>query len=181
MKFPKELTTKQYLYLAETSSDIATAIFHTANGSYKSAKILIRSSIENYFKAFCQDELPNILTEKSVFKIFESVKALLYFQKENQKECYNLIHHTYVELCKDTHTADVINMENITALKYFPSYDAKKFEEVNKMLSKLIKCFIFLLCDKYNKQFHDMHYKNKENIIRAINKKLRPVIQGADE
>jgi len=121
---------QQFTYLAEASSDIATCIFHDINGSYKSSKMMIRSSIETFLKGFCYDELPNLINEKSVYKIFDDVKSLEYFKQENQLKSYEVLHHAYIELCKDTHTAKEVNMQKITALKYFPTFDKTKSEEI---------------------------------------------------
>ena len=166
----------QFSYIAESSSDIGTAIFHSANGSYKSAKMMLRSSIETFFKGFCSDDINGILIEKRIYKIFGHIKELEYFQVEPQKSMFRTCLNEYSDLCKDTHTAEKINMQKLTALKYFPSYDQRKMVEISNKILTLIPIFLFLICDKFNLQFHQMHHRNQENIMLSIQKRLRPTI-----
>ncbi|MCB9049724.1 MAG: hypothetical protein H6556_09850 [Lewinellaceae bacterium] len=170
------LRTDQFSYLAESSSDIGSAIFHSVNGSYKSSRMLLRSSIETFFKGFCFDEIEDILEEKRVFVIFDKIKELNYFKNEAQRSQFEICHVEYADLCKDVHTAEEINMQKLTALKYFPSYDPEKMNSICERILKITPAFLFLLCNKFNQQFQKMHHRNKENILHSIKKKLRPTI-----
>ena len=77
---------KQFAFIVESCSDIGNAIFLMANGSYKAAKLMQRSSIETFIKGFNLDEIPNIDSEKSVYKIFDNVKAANFFGTSPSKE-----------------------------------------------------------------------------------------------
>lgn len=171
-----KLTSVQFSYFIESSSDIGSAVFHSINGSYKSARMLLRSSIETFFKGYCVNEIPGILEEKRVFVIFDSIKELDYFKKEPQKSLFEICHQEYIDLCKDIHTAEEVNMQKLTALKYFPTYDQVKMNDITNKVLKLIPSFLFLVCNRFNSQFQKMHHRNKENIILSIKKKLRPIV-----
>lgn len=176
ISFNPKLTKSQFSYLVESSSDIGTAIFQSVNGSYKSARMLLRSSIETFFKGFCMEDIDGILTEKRIFVIFDAIKELDYFKQDTQKALLHTCLDEYSELCKDIHTASVANMQNLTALKYFPSYEKSKMYDISERIIKLIPIFLFFTCNKFNPQYQNMHHRNKENILLSIRKKLRPII-----
>lgn len=165
-------------FLLESASDIGNSMFMMMHGAYKPARMMLRSSIENFLKAISLDTEQDINQEKSVYKIFDRVKALDFFQKDPMKEIFTQIHQTYKELCSDTHTASEINMAHITAMKYFPGYDSKEATTTNDVTIKLASHFLVLICLKFNSIFHVMHHRNKENILISIPKEHRPKIQG---
>lgn len=56
-----------------------TSTFLVTHGCYKGAKLLLRSSIENFIKAVCFDEYPDIVIKKSVYEVFDIAKASMTF------------------------------------------------------------------------------------------------------
>ena len=169
---------KQIGFLTESCSDVGSAFFVMTHGAYKASKIMLRSSIETFCKAYNLDSIPNIDKEKSVYAIFDGIKALPFFEAEPQKSLLKIIHQEYKNLCLDTHTADDINMQHITALNYFPTFDKAEATKVSEKLTLLVSAYISLLCIKYNAYFQKMHHKSKENIIDSIPRTIRPVIHG---
>lgn len=176
-----EFEEKQYEYLLESCSDSGTALFHIFHGAYKSSKLILRSSIETFLKGFCKKDIPDIIEETSMYELFRKVKAHEYFDSEFTKPLIEQIHLGYKELCKDVHTAEQINMENISALNHFPKSSIENSKKITELSSKLIACYITLLCHKYNKQYHKIHYKNKDIITLGIPKKKRPTINNIDK
>lgn len=168
----------QIAYLTECISDIGNAIFVMVNGAYKPSKLMIRSSIETFMKGFCLDWYPTIIHEKSLYKMFDTIKTLSFFQNTETKKIFGNIHDKYVILCKDTHTARQLNMQQITALNYFPQFQKQDAEKIKLYINSLAKDFLYLLCIKYNAYYHKMHHRNKENIINSIDRSLRPHIIG---
>ncbi|MDO5978794.1 hypothetical protein [Flavivirga spongiicola] len=175
-KLKPEIKKIQFTYIVESSSDILSAVFHSINGSYKSARMMLRSSIETFFKGFCEQDIEGILEEKRIFVIFDSIKEIDYFKKEPQKTMLNSCLSEYGDLCKDTHTAKAINMQKLTAFKYFPSYDDNQMNDISKRILKLIQVYLFLICNRHNSHFQQMHHRNKANIILSIKKSLKPII-----
>ncbi|PJI18742.1 hypothetical protein CTM53_08880 [Prevotella intermedia] len=172
---------EQFLYIKESCSDIGSSFFSTFHGSYKSSKLLLRSSIETFFKGFCKDELVNIDKETSMYCMFDNIKKIDFFSKNPQMlELFNKIHQEYKSLCGDVHTATVRNMANISALNYFPTFNKSESETVCNYTLKLIPCYLTLLLQKYNEQFHKFHYNNKEIIMESIQRKYRPLINNIE-
>lgn len=172
---------KEYLYLKEANSDLVTSLFHLMTGNYKSCKLLIRSSIECFLKGFALSFIPDINQEKSVYELFDKIKALSYFEKEPFKSEFKNVHNLYKLLCKDVHTAEKVNMADINSLDFFPKYSKRKANQIIDVILKLIPTYCFLLANKYNNEFHKIHHSHKDLIISSIEKKLRPIIMNTNE
>lgn len=168
----------QIAYLTESCSDIGNAFFVMLHGAYKPSRLIIRSSIETFIKGFTLDDYPGIIIEKSLYKIFDNVKTLTFFQDDIPKKIFGDIHRKYITLCLDTHTATELNMQHLTALNYFPEFKIDDAEFISKLVSQLVTSYITLICLKYNSYYIKMHHKSKENIIDNIDKNLRPIING---
>lgn len=176
-----EISKDQIRYLVESCSDIGNSIFVMSHGSYKAARMLLRSSIENFIKGFNLDQIPTIIKEKNVSDIFKQIKNIKYYEEEAQKSIINIIHSNYKILCKDAHTGTVNEMQSITALNYFPNFSIKSAIICSKTTIILVSNYLYLLCKKYQSQYRKMHYKNRDNILASIPKKLRPELLGVDE
>jgi len=175
------ISKKQIDFLLESCSDIGNSIFVMTHGSYKAAKIMQRSSIETFLKGVMLDDIPYIDQEKNIYKIFERIGEAPFFSKEPQATIFDQIHAKYKVLCMDVHTATIVNMNHITALKYFPSFSKKNAESVSDMLQQLISYYMVLIGVKYTDYFSKMHHRNKENVIENIPKKYRQLLQGLDD
>lgn len=171
----------EYLFLKEANSDLTTCLFHLTTGNYKSAKLLLRSSIECYIKGFSLSWIDNINIEKSVYKIFDKVKNLSYFSDVPFRTEFENIQNIYKILCKDAHTAEKVNMANINSLDFFPKYSKSKSSEVIDIILKLIPAYCFLLANKYNETFHRIHHIHKEIVLHSIDKNYRPIIMNTNE
>ncbi len=172
------LKEKEFSFLLESTSDIATALFHLFSGSYKSSKLILRSSIETFLKGFSFSYIDDIDEESSIYEMFKRIKALSFFAEEFNKRELITIHLYYRDLCKDVHSADEINMEKISALNLFPKYSKDDAEVIITIFIKLIPCYVTLLCIKYNEVFHKIHHRNNEIILDAVNKNKRPKINN---
>ncbi len=170
----------QLAYLKESCSDIGNAIFCLINGCYKPANLILRSSIETFLKGYNHDEYIDVTNEKSVYKIFDNIKALSRFQNEPFKTIINDIHQIYGKLCEETHTANVLNMSHITSMNYFPKFDKDRAEKIAKNLIKLINDYITILLLKYSGYYHKMHFKNQQNILGIISRNLKRKLLGLD-
>lgn len=133
LKIPKE----QYEYLHESCSDVGQAFFLTFHGCYKGAKLLLRSSIENFLKGSCLDEDESLPSTKSVYEVFDKARATGTF-KETKANLHMQLHNEYALLCQDVHTADVSHMASITALNHFPSFHNEDAGNILKMVQKII-------------------------------------------
>lgn len=169
---------KQYSYLQESCSDVGQAFFMTINGCYKGAKLLLRSSIENFLKGVCFDEDNTIVSTKSVYEVFDKASASNVFS--SYTSLHERLHNEYATLCKDVHTSDKYHMEAITALSHFPAFDKTKCKEVQDCLQRLLSTFITVLSLKYNEEYHKINYAGKEILNREIIKSFRKVVQNIE-
>lgn len=163
LKMPKE----QYEYLQESCSDVGQAFFLTFHGCYKGAKLLLRSSIENFLKGSCLDEDESLPSTKSVYEVFDKARATGTF-KETKANLYMQLHNEYALLCQDVHTADVSHMASITALNHFPSFHNEDAGNILKMVQKIIPIYITTIALKYNLAYHSMSYNYKEITNKEI-------------
>ncbi len=168
----------QFDFFSESCSDCGLALFDSANGNYKAARLLLRSSIENFMKAISQDEDNSIDQESSVFKLFDRVKAIVFFSRAETKSLFDEIHQKYKELCKDVHTATTANMTKLSALNTFPTFDQKQVDGLLKVVITLITSYITLMVLKYNKHYHSIGYLNKEVIEIGIRQEYADVINN---
>jgi hypothetical protein len=175
-KRQKRITQEQIDYLTESCSDIGNAMFLTIHGAYKASRMMLRSSIETFHKGFNLDDFPEITTTKSLFEIFDKVKALPFFTNEPLKSAENKIHSYYAELCRDTHTAKLENMQQTIGLKYFPAYSEDETKENSKILLDLVSNYLTCLSFKYKDYLISMHHRNRENIIENISNSIKPIL-----
>ena len=175
LKMPKE----QYEYLQESCSDVGQAFFLTFHGCYKGAKLLLRSSIENFLKGSCLDEDKSLPSTKRVYEVFDRARATGTF-KETKANLYVQLHSEYALLCQDVHTADVSHMASITALNHFPSFHNKDAGNILKMVQKIIPIYITTIALKYNSAYHSMSYNYKEitnnEIINDYKKEVHNIV-----
>lgn len=163
----KAITHLQYLYLVESCSDIAQALISAIQGCYKGANLLIRSSIENFVKAYVMDENSEIHQIKSVYEIFDKAKVANSFSG-NRAPLFDTIHQNYAELCSHVHTAGLENMEQILSLATYPRNDKDKFADIENVLLRSLKAFVTLLCLKYNDYYLNCPADFKDIILESI-------------
>ena len=166
---------EQFEFLQESVSDCGQCLFLAINGCYKGARLLLRSSIENFLKGVCMDEVTQIITEKSVYQVFDDAGTAKVFQNNTFKDD---MHSIYGELCMDVHTADSSHMAGVSALKFFPHFVKDEAEKLSSKYIKLIPVFVTTLCLKYNNQFHSIDYKNKEVISSILLDEMRAKVYG---
>lgn len=154
-------TKQQYEYLQESCSDVGQAFFLLFHGCYKGAKLLLRSSIENFLKSVSMDEDSSIITTKSVYEVFDKAKAISVFNG-SKRQLHSLLHNEYALLCQDVHTANQKHMASISAMSHFPSFLPNEAKEVTKNVQCLIPIYVTLLALKYNQIYHSMEFMHKE-------------------
>ncbi|WP_133306358.1 hypothetical protein [Pseudomonas syringae] len=166
-----------WLRISEAVSDLSSSLFNWINGSYKACRIMLRSSIENFVRAIAAIEQPGILKEKNVYKLFELSAKLQVFTAHSTIKCYfDQLHSDYKILCRDTHTASFENMEQITSLDGLPVYAKAKAVSAKDLYVRVSQGFTVMVCLLLNAEFHKMHHRNRENILNAVPKSIRPLI-----
>lgn len=172
-----QFTDNVWLRISEAVSDLSSSLFNWINGSYKACRIMLRSSIENFVRAIAAMELPEIIKEKNVYKLFESSARLQIFTAHSTiKNNYDQLHSSYKVLCRDTHTASFENMDQITSLDGLPVYAKAKAVSAKDLYVKVSQSFTIIACLLLNAEFHKMHHRNRENILNIVPKSIRPII-----
>lgn len=161
-------------YLNESVSDVIQSMFLFVNGVYKSSNLILRSSIENLCKAIIGNLDESIYIEKSVYQIFDKVKKDEKFKVTYKKtDFYSVLHTTYAELCKSTHTATNSDMEHLTAMEFIPKYDVERAGAYVKNLVDLIELYICCIAYNYPSIILNMHYTNRDIINGALSSSLK--------
>jgi len=166
-------------YLKECFSDLSSTIFISVHGAYKAARLMLRSSIEMFIRGMFSKEIPGIQTEKNLYRVFESIKKVPSIVKhESYKNHFDEIHQIYADLCAHAHTASKLQMEEIYALSLFPKFETDDLKSLSSTFKKLVRDYIFMICHRFNKEFHTIHYENKQAILDCLNRKEKPLIMG---
>lgn len=161
--------------LSEAISDIGSSKFNWLNGSYKASRVMLRSAIENFVRAMSAIDDEEQLQEIRVYALFENAGDSEVFNSSNTvKNSYITLHSKYKELCKDTHTASNENMESVTSLVDYPKYIEAKSTSTKDLFLSVVKNILAILCIYFNKLYHKMHHRNKENIINSLPTAIRP-------
>lgn len=166
-------------YLKECFSDLSSTIFISVHGAYKAARLMLRSSIEMFIRGMFSKEIPEIQTEKNLYRVFESIKkAPSIVKDEPYKNHFDEIHQIYAELCAHAHTASKLQMEEIYALSLFPKFETDNLKSLSSTFRNLVRDYIFMICHRFNKEFHTIHFENRQAILECLNRKEKPIIMG---
>lgn len=166
-------------YLKECFSDLSSTIFISVHGAYKSARLMMRSSIEMFLRGMFSKEILEIQTEKNLYRVFESIKkAPSIVKDESYKNHFDKIHQIYTKLCTHAHTASELQMEEIYALSLFPKFETDDLKSLSSTFNSLVRNYIFMICHRFNKEFHAIHFENRQAILDCLNRKEKPIIMG---
>ncbi len=120
-------------YIDEMISDLLLAIFCWAQGMYKTSKLEMRCSIENFLKATISETDSKISDEKSVYKVFDKAKIDKHFNKTMSATCLDQFNNDYSLLCHTVHS-DLSQLHSISALNLLPQYEKQQAHEVQKLI-----------------------------------------------
>lgn len=174
---PSEL---QIAYLDECASDVGQALFCWMNGAYKGSRVLLRSAIENFVKGTSCSEQPSVLTERSLYKVFEIAALVTFFSSAPGAQLFSELNIKYGELSLDVHTASTANMAKISALNYFPTFAPKVAKNCAEQIVHVTTRMIVALCVNYNVAFHTMHHRNKETVLDSVPSAFKQRIQNVE-
>lgn len=159
--------------IKETYSDIAISSFLLVHGMYKQAYMSLRSSIENFLKSICCTSNPSVLTDKSVYSIFEKTKELDYFKNKDLNDMFNELNSCYEKLCHYTHTATTVNMSNLSALNSIPMYDLSKVNEFTNLFNRVTSNILLIYICIHRELFYSMNQSNRIAILESFSTSTR--------
>lgn len=164
--FISETTLK---YKRETLSDLMLAFFCWVNGAYKPANLQMRSCIENFIKCLLFESTPNIITEKSVYKVFDLAKANPIFTDPIGIKNLNILSCCYSELCQVAH-GEISSLSEINALNFLPTYDKVLTREFVGIYSKLLEAILSTIFKVYYNNVYKMHSLNQDLFFQGLKK-----------
>jgi hypothetical protein len=167
--------TKQIIvdYMTESASDLGSALFVSSHGAYKAARQVLRSSIKNFFKSIGCFENLNIIRTKNTYEVVDIVEGLAFFSSKENARLFNILKSTYSTLCADVHTSTSQNMEDISALGYFPNFDKDAAASFEKLFRKVTQAYVCVICLMFRSIYHGMHHTNKDVVSNALTPQVR--------
>jgi hypothetical protein len=163
--------------ISEAVSDIGSSYFNWINGGYKTAKVMLRAAIENFVRAISSIDDGSQLTEKNVYTLFDKADCVAIFNRnESVKKMYIQLHADYKVLCEDAHTATTQNMEHLSSLAGLPVFKKKKAQDTRKIFIRVLNNMTGIFCILFNDFYHNMHYRNKENILNSLSRKIKSIV-----
>jgi hypothetical protein len=166
--------------ISESVSDFGSSLFNWMNGGYKVSRVMLRVGIENFIRGIGSINDKSILTEKSVYALFDNAKQLPIFNtSETIKSAFYQLHSDYKLLCKDTHTAGNGNMAQLSTLSGLPIFKDKKAKDSSEVFIRILKQTTYIFCLIFSSFYHQLHHRSKENILHSVERKVKPMFAGA--
>ncbi len=163
--------------LSEVVSDLGSSLFNWVNGNYKASRVMLRIAIENFIRAVSAVENKCQLIEKNAYHLFEvAAKQDAITGNSYIKSSYEHLHSDYKILCDDAHTATIQNMEHLSSLADLPSFHKEKSASSSKIYIRVSRNISSIFCILFNLFYHEMHYRNKENILNSLNSLTKPAL-----
>ncbi len=166
-------------YLREVCSDLGHAFFCNVQGTYKGAGMLLRSSLEGLWKVVISSK------EKVIFgrrdhghKLKERAKKAYLrdiFIKQILDEMYE---NHYSPLSEIVHTTHTKQMEQTSALNYFPKFAESHSQKVETHFVKLCQYYTLICCLIYREFFLQMHPANQRIVLNGIAPNYRSIVLG---
>lgn len=164
-------------YLEESISELSTSFFILIHGCYKACKQIIRSALENLFKALgCLENIKTI-TLKKTYEIIGLASEISFFNKSDfEKNIHIGLKQIYGELCASVHTAKIENMQKVSSLGYFPTVDINLAKEVETVYINVVNYMLSIFSMMFKNSFHKMHHKNKDIVQNSLNKNTLTIL-----
>ncbi len=157
-------------YFKEVSTDLILTLFCWINGVYKSAKLQMRSSIENFLKATSYLEEPKVIDKKSVYEIFDIAESTVCYSNDFSKLRFNVISSEYSKLCATVHGA-LEKLCDVGGLIKFPVYDEIEAMETSNDFDKIISAYLGVIYFTYYTNIFQMHELNRDLFLQGLGKK----------
>lgn len=167
-------------YLGESISELGSSLFISLHGCYKGSDQILRSSIENFLKAFGSTVHPNITTIKNTYEVIDKSGDALVFKTKEIKEKYQNLKILYSRLCAAVHTATESNMQNVGALGYFPYFEINASTKFMNNYIAVSSTMLDILCWEYRFAYAKFHYQSKDIIEVSLSKNIKSMIYSGE-
>ncbi|HMB09591.1 hypothetical protein [Saliniramus sp.] len=160
------------LFIRECTSDLSHSFYLFVLNFYKPARVLARSSIENFLRATLIHKSVNVFEIKSVFELFSSSKNM-FCQDQDFLRLTAEIESLYASLCKTVHSTKFDYMSQVTSFENFSkfkiSYANSDISTLRKLSSSINKSLFIIF--RYN--INEMNYKNSDIILDSIPRSMK--------
>lgn len=163
-------------YLGESISELGSSLFVSLHGCYKGSDQILRSSIENFLKAFGSTVHTDITEIKNTYVVIDKSIDADVFQTKAVREKYFQLKNIYSTLCASVHTATESNMQNVGALGLFPYFDAHSSEQFMRHYITVSTAILDILCWSIRGDYSKIHYKSKDIIDASLSKNIKTMI-----
>lgn len=168
----QNINSNSNIFFEETSSDLMLSLFCAIQGMYKPAKLQLRCGVENFLKALLVINTPQIVTETSVYTIFDVAAEDKHFSGKIGDMVLQKIHNDYVCLCHTVH-GDISMMHPLSALSLLPEYDKTLLDEFVNMYIGCVEQYLKILYLNYPYVLDRMHPYNKQDVLDTMAKKTK--------
>jgi hypothetical protein len=164
----------------ECVSDAAQSILIAAQGMYKPAHLILRSSVENHFKCIGILHGINVAAINSVFALVDAVKDTAVAKSTSAgRNHFQWLRAEYTRLCDHVHTANQLHMAKTNLLGVFPRYERPNAATFFAGLSTVATSIAALNCLMLREAFQKMHHSNFDQICDVLPKATRTELAAA--
>lgn len=157
-------------FINEALSDVIQSIHCLVYGLVKPAELLLRSSIENFIRSIASQEAPELISEKSIYLLFDKARTNQIFS--SNLTYFDSLRSIYGNLCGFTHSS-LDKHFNINSFNQIQRISKKDVVSYQKELDQIITSYLFLLI-KYNFVFFEsIYFKNKNIILDSLKAKTK--------
>jgi hypothetical protein len=180
---PSQLTVEEYqtfcLFFDECVSDMCQALFLWSHGLYKPSYLILRSSVENFFRCMGFYEHQPILELNATFELIAAIRGtLLVNQSSNSLKLFQQLHQSYKVLCQYVHTSSRKQMSLTTAVGVFPKFEKKEASLAAEQLRKIITTYCAFLCFMFRYEYKRLHYFELDMISDILTPSIRREIMS---
>lgn len=151
----------------EIGSDLILSFFCWVNGAYKPAELQLRSSIENFIKAFLYNQTPQIITTKSVYEIFNIAEKSDIFNNQICFSHYALLKREYSSLCAYVHSS-IDKLAQNEALIQLPKYNDTLANEFCMHFQNVVNKMLSISYYTYYDNVYLMHVTNRDLFLQGL-------------
>lgn len=154
----------------EIGSDLILSFFCWVNGAYKPAELQLRSSIENFVKAFLYKQFPQIIMTKSVYEIFDLAENSDIFNNKICYSHYSVLRNEYASLCAYVHSS-MDKLAQNEALIQLPKYNNALADEFCTHFQNVANKMLSISYYTYYDNVFLMHTTNRDLFLQGLLKK----------
>ncbi len=171
---PRHFPRKFKTYFVESASDVCQSLLLWNQGLYKPALLILRSGVENLFRAIL---LLNGVKLKGISTVFQLIASLKALTKDTESHALIVsLAAQYESLCGDVHSNARANMSLTAAAGVYPRYRHASSQRFSKLFTNICRDIIALLSLQLKTQINRMHHRHRDLLFDSLPKKVKVLI-----